>query len=217
MPKVVDHEARRAAIVEALWRVVQRSGMTGTSVRTVAAEAGVSAGALRHYFATQDDLLQLAVESMMQAVSERVGRRLADLGGLDGLSARHPAEQLDALVGLLEELAPLDARRRAEFEVWLELTMLARTSPDLRVLAVRAHRDIRSICLSIVLALAHDERTLTAAYRDPAVRDQVDALHGLLDGLSFQLALYPTETSAPRVRAALRDHLAALAAQHSAI
>ncbi|WP_354702176.1 TetR/AcrR family transcriptional regulator [Paraconexibacter sp. AEG42_29] len=208
MPKVVDHEARRAAIVAALWRVVQRDGMAGTSVRTVAAEAGISAGALRHYFGTQDALLRLAVESMTDAVAGRVQARLTALGDF---RSRPAAERLDALAAILEEVAPLDARRRAEFEVWLELVLLARTSPDLRPVALAAHRDIRSICVSVVMALAEDQRTLVAGYRDPVLRRRTDALHGLLDGLCLHLALYPGETSGARVRAALREHLEGLA------
>jgi len=210
MPKIVDHAERRAEIVSALWRVVQRDGMAGTSVRTVAAEAGVSPGSLRHYFATQDELLRLAVESMSQDVAVRVQDRLAGLGGTTGAEGGLSAGHLDLLAGVLAEVTPLDSRRRAQFEVWLELVMLARTSPDLRRLAVTAHRDIRSICLSVVMVTAGDRRSLAAAYRDPVIRRHTDALHALLDGLCLHLALYPGETSAARVRAAVREHLTTL-------
>lgn len=210
MPKIVDHVARRAEIVSALWRVVQRDGMAGTSVRTVAAEAAVSPGALRHYFTTQDELLLLAVESMSLDVATRVQARLARLDGLLDAGEGWGAAHLDALAVVLEEVMPLDARRRAQFEVWLELVMLARTSPDLRRLALVAHRDLRSVCLSVVMVLAGDRRSLAAGYRDPVVRRHTDVLHGLLDGLCLHLALYPGETSAARVRAGVREHLATL-------
>ncbi|MDQ1250665.1 MAG: hypothetical protein QG597_5044, partial [Actinomycetota bacterium] len=51
MPKIVDHEARRREIVEAMWRIVQREGFAAVSVRSVAAEAGLSKASISHYFA----------------------------------------------------------------------------------------------------------------------------------------------------------------------
>ena len=48
MPKIVDHETRREEIAEALWRVVRRDGVRAASVRTIAAEAGWSPGAVRY-------------------------------------------------------------------------------------------------------------------------------------------------------------------------
>ncbi len=59
MPKIVDHDARREEIAQALWRVVRRDGIRAASVRTVAAEAGWSAGAVRYYFPDQDGPAQL--------------------------------------------------------------------------------------------------------------------------------------------------------------
>jgi AcrR family transcriptional regulator len=53
MPKLIDHEVRRLELVEAAWRVILRDGAGRVSVRAVAAEAGVSAGSLRHLFPTQ--------------------------------------------------------------------------------------------------------------------------------------------------------------------
>ncbi len=212
VPKVVDHEVRRAHIVAAMWRAIRRDGVAGTSVRTVAAEAGLSAGALRHYFTTQDELLALAVTSMNDEVARRVQTRLrrwsADPGEVGS------PERLDRLTAVIEEVAPLDARRRAEFEVWLELVMLARTSPGLRGPALEAHRAVRLICGQVVLAVSRDlgpDEPADAAERDPVLRSRTDELHGLLDGLSLHLTLYPRETSAARVRAALRGRLEAYA------
>ncbi len=62
MPKIVDHDARREEIAQALWRVVRRDGIRAASVRTIAAEAGWSAGAVRYYFPDQDGLLSFAMD-----------------------------------------------------------------------------------------------------------------------------------------------------------
>ena len=209
MPKVVDHQERRADIVDALWRVVRRDGIAATSVRTVADEAGLSAGALRHYFTTQSELLAVAVRSMADGVGVRVERRMGAWQAEPG--ALGSEERLDRLVGVLEEVVPLGARRRAEFEVWLEMVMLARTSPDLQELAVEAHRGLRRVCGYVVAAVSQAPPYPARLHRDRRVRRRTDELHALVDGLSLHLALYPRETSGPRVREALRRRLASYA------
>ena len=191
MPKVVDHQERRADIVDALWRVVRRDGIAATSVRTVADEAGLSAGALRHYFTTQSELLAVAVRSMADGVGVRVERRMGAWQAEPG--ALGSEERLDRLVGVLEEVVPLGARRRAEFEVWLEMVMLARTSPDLQELAVEAHRGLRRVCGYVVAAVSQAPPYPARLHRDPLVRRRTDELHALVDGLSLHLALYPRE------------------------
>ncbi|MDP8952326.1 MAG: TetR family transcriptional regulator, partial [Actinomycetota bacterium] len=75
MPKVVDSDARRTQIAEAVWRVILRGGLERASVRNVAREAGLSMGSLRHYFGTQAELPAFA----MQLVTERVRGRIEAL------------------------------------------------------------------------------------------------------------------------------------------
>ena len=62
MPKQVDHEKRRRQIAEATWRLISTEGIEQATVRKIAQEAGLSLGALRHYFATQDELLRFSME-----------------------------------------------------------------------------------------------------------------------------------------------------------
>jgi hypothetical protein len=74
-------------------------------------------GSLRHYFATQSELLCFA----MQLVGDRARARIAALEPT--ADARHAAERL------LHELVPLDDERRAEAEVWLAFTGQALVDP----------------------------------------------------------------------------------------
>jgi Uncharacterized protein conserved in bacteria len=57
VPKVVDPAERRRELAEAVWRVIRRDGLEQASVRNVAREADLSMGSLRHYFATQSELM----------------------------------------------------------------------------------------------------------------------------------------------------------------
>jgi TetR/AcrR family transcriptional regulator, transcriptional repressor of bet genes len=52
-----DPDARRQSLIEATARVLAAKGAAGVSVRAICAEAGVSAGLLRHYFACLSDAI----------------------------------------------------------------------------------------------------------------------------------------------------------------
>ncbi|UAL30858.1 TetR/AcrR family transcriptional regulator [Nocardioides rotundus] len=190
MPKIVDHEERRAELVDAVLRVIERDGVSAVSVRAVAAEAGRSPGSLRHYFSSQAELIAFTMAALASRVAERVRRK-----------GRSGATALD----LLSELLPLDADRVAEFEVWLELTTLSRTEPDLAPLVAEAHEGIDSVCRWAVHLTAPD---LSDARR----RALVAELHALLDGLALHLSLAPDRMDARRARGVIRAWLSRVAA-----
>lgn len=184
MPKVVDQDQRREEIVRAFGRVVRREGLAGASVRAVAAEAGLSPGALRHYFDRQDALIHFAAASMHRQVALRVQATMAELGEGDGLA-------------MLEELMPLDDRRRDEFDVWLALVIAGASDPALATISRESHQGIARVC-RYVLIRAGIERPSPGEVRD---------LHALVDGLSLHLSLYPDVMTPAKARRVLREHI----------
>jgi AcrR family transcriptional regulator len=194
MPKVVDHEQRRRELADAVWRVIRREGIDRASVRTVAAEAGWSPGALRHYFATQSALLAFAMRLVVQRIEGRIAAldRAAD--------ARESVEQV------LHELLPLDDERRAENEVWLAFTARALIDPELRAQHNEIHDALHQACASALKTLAAAGR----AQVRPHTAVQVERLHALTDGLAVHTALRPELMPPERIIAVLRLHLDAL-------
>jgi AcrR family transcriptional regulator len=190
VPKVVDHEQRRRELAEAVWRVIRRNGVDGASVRTVAQEAGWSAGALRHYFRTQSELLDFAIE----LAAERIRRRVDALELAD--DPRRAVEQL------LSELLPLDDERRAENEVWLAFTARALIDPQLRVRHAEIDDELRAASLRAVEMLGF------TAGRERAL--EAERLHALLDGLALHGAMRPERLPPRRIVAVLRRHLSEL-------
>ena len=77
MPKRVDHEARRRAIAEAIFEVIGSRGLEAVSLRDVAAQAGVSMGAVQHYFASKEQMLLFALGHMRDRVLARMQAELA--------------------------------------------------------------------------------------------------------------------------------------------
>jgi AcrR family transcriptional regulator len=57
MPKLVDHETRRAEIIDALVPLVLTRGINEVSLRSIAEYLDISLGALVHYFKNKDELL----------------------------------------------------------------------------------------------------------------------------------------------------------------
>lgn len=191
MPRVVDHAVRRQNLAAALWRVVRDDGIHQVSVRTVATAAGTSPSALRHYFATQDELLGFALETMIGRVRRRLEPVLPTLRGRDGA------------LRLLEELLPMDAERRDELAVYI--AFLGRAHADPRLTAIRddAEGQSRSAVRYAVGLL--DDAGLLAAGRD--VDAETDRLYPMVDGLALHGALWPDRYPPAHLRTVLRHHL----------
>ena len=191
MPKLVDHEQRRAQLAEAVWTVIRRDGLPRASVRNVAREAGLSMGSLRHYFATQSELLCFA----MQLVGDRARARIRSLE--PAADPRHQAERL------LHQLVPLDDERRAESEVWLAFTGHAQVDPRQRAIYQQIHDQLNGACVSAITLLA--DAGLTTQGLD--VRLEASRLHALLDGLALHAVMRPTVVSPPKITAVIARHL----------
>lgn len=106
MPKIVDHEQRRREIAEAVYRIAAADGVAAVSMRRVATELGLSLGAVQHYFASRDEMLDFASSDLGRRRERRVRRGLLRLG-------RFPRER-DILRLPAEAGPPLDEERRLE-------------------------------------------------------------------------------------------------------
>jgi AcrR family transcriptional regulator len=189
MPRVVDHEERRAQVAAAVWRVVSAEGLEAVTVRRVATETGMSTSVVSHYFAGKDDLLRLAFRLV---VDRGRARAEAEARAAGGGRAR----------ALLVTGLPLDAERRTEARVWFSFLGLALTRPDLAAEQHGAYRAWRG--------------ALAAALRAEGLAEGLDAeaeaaaLIALVDGLAVQAAFAPRQLPPARQLALLDARLAAL-------
>lgn len=87
MPKIVDHEERRARIVRAMVDVIVRDDFTGVTMREIAAAAGYAHGAISRYFPNKQALLVAAFTHLFTEGNYRVADETRELRGLTALEA----------------------------------------------------------------------------------------------------------------------------------
>jgi DNA-binding transcriptional regulator YbjK len=101
--------ARERPLMEATLRIVGRNGLDGVTHRAVAAEAGVSLGAVTHHFKTRDVLVDAALR---HALAREVGRLRALAHGL-----RSSAFDLDAWIDALVDWYARELKSEAEIHI----------------------------------------------------------------------------------------------------
>ena len=202
VPKVVDHDQRRADLARAVWAVIGLHGIEGATVRRVAEQAGVSMGGLRHYFDSQQGLLRFAA----LAVGSNVGARVSAHLQSDG-------DATDRAQLLLEAMLPLDEERRVEADVWLAALVRSRVDDTLQELRSRAWTGTRHICrLAVGLRRGIAVPEMIGGELPDADLEQWAAhLHVFVDGLTLQAVTYPDRLSADDLRAAVHRQLAVVA------
>lgn len=194
MPKIVDHEVRRAEFAEAVWRAVVELGIENATVRTVAAYAGFSAGRLSHYFASKDDLLEYAMTYIGGVMQRRFDKRVASLRGLAALRA------------ILGEVTPTQKRRREEWIFWIAFWGRATRNPRLAAAQGRRHAGFRRAL----------ERCLVQAREDgeiPARGDlagEAAGLAALAWGIGVLATFEPRSLSRADIERELDDRVARL-------
>ena len=198
VPKIVDPRQRRDEVAAALWRVAHRDSWGAVSLRRVAAEAGLSLGSLQHYFAGMDDLLNYAVDGVLDVLDEQLVDQLTTLA--DPEHAESTVRQV--LQSMIPGATPDPSTAPAPDDLWQVqvmawLTVVSRAAQN-PVMSARLSAGSDRLARAITAALrmsAH--RTPEQAQRDAR------GLLALVEGLLLQLArrdIDPAEAAATITR-----------------
>lgn len=169
----------RSALLRATVVVVARGGLRSLTYRSVAAEAGVSHGLVRHHFGTRD---QLIAEAMELAIDE----------SLRGSNMLSQALTVDAFAAGIESLADREAGIQSfQYELLLE----SRRRPELQPLAERHYRAYRDAIERQLERLGVSDRGLT------------ELIWFALDGIVFKQLVQPGDVgpALQRIRALIED------------
>lgn len=176
VPRSVDHDERRSTFAQAVWALVARGGLEAVSLRSVAAEAGVSMGRLQYYFATKDALLLHGLEHAHRRMEARIEARLAGTGGDDR----------EVLIAILDELLGEHPETRNAIRV--HAFFAARAAEDERVAAVLTDGDEEILALAVSVVTQARAAGRVGPDVDP-LRDGY-ALWTLARGLGGDVALH---------------------------
>ncbi|CAN7279950.1 TetR family transcriptional regulator C-terminal domain-containing protein [Pseudarthrobacter oxydans] len=181
MPKIVDAEARRQDVVEAVLRIIAGDGLERASLRETADEAGLAVGSVRHYFAGSEELLAFAFASVVDRIVRRLEASLPGVHAADPGTPEHRAAILTLLCGLL----PLDGPRALEVCAWMAFRNAARVRPFLAAEADRSHREVAAIVGSVIRALRPEDQPTESLVVE------AERLLATLDGLCMHALLQP--------------------------
>lgn len=174
----MNREARRAQLAEAVWQVIRDRGIGAVSVRSVAGQAGVAVGSLRHLFPTRAELLEFSAELMVQRATARIR------------GIPRPADDEQYAFEVISQLLPLEPDSRAELEVNIALIAESPALPGLVTIRDRAYQELAEACTQLV-------EMLVGRPRDPQVIEQGRRLHAIIDGLAIHLLMHhPSEDRA---------------------
>lgn len=194
MPKIVDHEAKREEVVEAMWRVISRDGIEAATIREVAKEAACSTGTVQYYFKNKDELLLYA---FCRASMRMGGRMWNQETGLSGA---------EVLRNVILESLPLDDERRLEWQIWVAFQGRAATNPMLLEEYNQWYIEYRSL----IRGLIADGQRNGFFNADVDAAAEADAIITLIAGIGTQAILEPRHF-APEIQIDLVDrHLSLL-------
>lgn len=192
-----DPDARRQSLIEATARVLAAKGAAGVSVRTICAEAGVSAGLLRHYFASVSE----AIAATYRWTGTEIDRALE---AAVAAAAPDPRARLIAYLAANFRAPIATPDLLASYVAFWSLTL-----SDPAVASVRAE---------VYGSFRQGLEGLLRAYRPDLadVRVVAVALTALIDGLWLELSLGQAPFSAEEAEALAAQWLDALAPQAAA-
>jgi len=189
MPKEVDHDERREELLEAVWRVIARDGMEGTTIRGIAKETGWSTGVLSHYFADKDDIIGSALRLAYERIATRWDEKL------DGLTG------VRALYELVLDNLPLDEDRALETKLLMNYWSLMIRGHEL---AARPRRR-GPVLIDWLTKLVREGQEAGEIRRGEAAEDIAERLLGLIDGFSLHALLNPERLTRDRQVALLQQ------------
>lgn len=189
MPKIVDHDARRADFARAAFEIIAEHGVESATFRSVAKKAGYTTGALVYYIKEKDDLLLNAAVYSAELVRARMVAFEQKLTGLE------------ALRFVLYEALPLDKKLKGHWKIWIGFWDRSLKNPRVHQLTTERYTEWR-LRITNLLEGAKEANELPDSLD---IEKTADSLVALVDGIGVQVLLTGNKISKKR-QLALVDH-----------
>lgn len=169
-----SEESRRAALIAATQGLVSEGGPQAATVRAIATRAGVTAGLIRHYFGSKDELTRSAYIALMDGMTAK------GADALEGVGAQ-PEERLAAFVATSLRPPVLDS---AAVGLWAGYMHKVRSDRELLGVHEAGYLRYRDALEALIAALPRDAGAAQ-------LRAEAIACNGLIDGLWLEGSLLP--------------------------
>lgn len=161
-----SEETRRADLIAATQELVAEGGSEAATVRAIAARAGVTAGLIRHYFQSKDELTRAAYLSLMDGMTAK------GADALEGVGAQ-PEERLAAFIAASLRPPVLDV---GAVVLWAGYMHKIRTDPQLLEVHEHAYMGYRDTLQGLIAALPREAS-------ESQLRAEAIACNAVVDGL----------------------------------
>lgn len=194
MPAYVDHDKRRAELIEVAIDLIAEQGLEGASVRAIAGRAGYSTVVVSHYFRNKAELLRQAFEQTIEQTATRIDQAIAS--GADVATA-------------LEIFLPIEPVASRTWKVWFAFWGVALSDRGYQQAQAMRGREGKEI-IRRLLDECSDIPETAAGGRDM----QSGRLLALIAGIAAIATFDPDIWDAERQHAILASELAALRSGH---
>lgn len=189
MPKLTDRPKQKQMIAEAAWRVLLEKGLQKTSARNIAKEAGLSLGALRHYFNSQEELLDYADQLVHAQLAEKI----------DGIF-QDDLQPKTKILRVLLCLLPSDSEREIEAKVRISIKMASSNQSASKAPGPDA---AYSAAKNVISYLA----LLNLLGKEADLSLETERLYALINGIAIELLLNPLDASSSKMKKLITFHL----------
>ncbi|WP_067571913.1 TetR/AcrR family transcriptional regulator [Nocardia acidivorans] len=177
MPKQVDHESRRRHIADAVCGLIGRAGIEAATLRQVAAEAGVSMGAVQRCFNTRQQMLIFAQDHVNRRVTERAQERIA--------ASADPESVVTMLEQTLRAMLVVDDPELVDARVWVAFSAQAAVDPVIAA-AQRAQQRGLAELLELLVRVGQDSGRIRPEIVPAHAAEELIAL---TDGLTLHVLI----------------------------
>ncbi|MDK1385882.1 HTH-type transcriptional regulator BetI [Ensifer psoraleae] len=167
---------RQRDLIEATLECIAELGIQATSVRAVAARAGVSNGLIRHHFDAKANLIVAAYRRTIELITAASMRELTSTEGT-------PHERLRRFIVATLDAPASDYRM---LSLWATFVSQSRVDPLIAAVRDQSYLDLRRATEPLIAAVFEAEgRPLSAA----EVENTTVIVHAVLDGLWIEACL----------------------------
>jgi|SRR5699024_7705265 len=175
MPKKIDHAERKDQIVDAMFRIIHRSGFEKATLREIAKEGELSLGSVQYFFPKQKDIYMFAMDVIYQRFEERM-EKVAEVnqGGFENA------------VRMIKQIVHANTEEeKMENDIWIKFSIMATMNPEYHTIKDR-FREVSLNFAKDILKMLYNNGYIN----NPNVEDSANSLTIFIHGLVFESVIY---------------------------